>query len=160
MKSQKFGKIALAASIALGGTFAYSQLNAQTVEASSIEGVWESNGYYSSPSKDVLRAKLVYWAEDETGTPNRNPRFTIKNTSGKIVHSGSLNSFRVTSKTPDFIDYESLTNISTSSLPAGKYRINLTIVMDDGTIDVAGGKNTLTQHFEILPNRTITNFAD
>lgn len=157
MKTSSIGKLVLATSLAFGGSLVQSQLNGHEAEASTINGVFESNGYYSSNAANTLTTKLSFFAETSDGFPTVNPRFEIKDTSGSVVKSGSLNFYNKTTEQGAY-KFTSLTNINVSSLAPGKYRINLSIPMSDGVV-TSSYEASLTQHFEILSNRTVTNFA-
>ncbi|WP_338751100.1 hypothetical protein [Bacillus sp. FJAT-52991] len=74
-----------------------------------------------------------------------------------MVQRGSLNQWYEVDDLTDFWgEYDSLTNISVASLPAGHYRIKVTVPMDDGSVTSADYAQ-LTQAFTIKSDRTIVD---
>lgn len=118
--------------------------------------ILESNGYYAAPLKDALNVKLTYWGETTAAIPNHAPRFILKNSVGTVVKTGSLNAFQTVAQNEVPYEFLSTTNISTAGLPAGHFRVELSIVTDEGSLTSADSP-TLTQGFTIDSARSLVN---
>lgn len=156
----KLGKLAITGALALGGLSAAEALfpkEAQnTASAATITEVQGNlSAQYGSFAKDSLSVYMDVLGETPADdndfakafeTKHR-ATFSISNSKAYTVHSGSLNNWVKIPQKNDHIRYfESLTNISTSKLPAGHYRIYVQIPLDDSPL-TSFREPMLTRHF-------------
>ncbi|MGX2959508.1 hypothetical protein JNUCC23_09595 [Peribacillus sp. JNUCC 23] len=160
-KLRNLSKITLAGAIALSGLsiLQLSEVPGFKVESASaaFEDISSVTGTYSSSGKDSLKSVFTVTGSSELGFISQ--RFTLQNSVGTIVKTGSLNSFIVNGYTGGDTSFQSVTNISTAGLPAGHYRINLTAHVDDNrTVLDSSQFSTLTGAFTIDSSRNLVNF--
>ncbi|WNS79632.1 DUF5065 family protein [Domibacillus sp. DTU_2020_1001157_1_SI_ALB_TIR_016] len=156
----KLGKLAITGALALGGLGAAETLlpkGAQhTASAATISEVQGNlSAQYASYAKNSLSVYMDVLGEKPADdndfakafeTKHR-ATFYITNSKGFAVHSGSLNKWVKIPQKKDRIRYfESLTNISTSKLPAGHYRVYVQVPLDDSPL-TSFHEPMLTRHF-------------
>lgn len=171
MKSKKLTTLALTGALALGGLGIGSMadlpgLSAITTEAAERMNVDSAKINVVAP---VLNAVNVEgWAQSEQQELNdlytqHNARFTIQNSSGVIVKTGSLNKWGARS---DFglgyaFNFSNDTNISLAGLPKNNshYRIKMTIPMADGTLTDANF-SAMSKAFTYTADGSVINIRD
>ncbi|MEQ2529109.1 hypothetical protein WMO40_20760 [Bacillaceae bacterium CLA-AA-H227] len=131
-----------------------------TLTETSIDNVENINTLYVSPANDTLKVTLDVGGNNsdlDLDILNEVPRFTIENSVGTIVKTGTMGTFirRLSVNNIYEYEYRNTVNISTSDLPAGDYRIK--IYMFKSIFPEIFPE--LTQQFYINTNRTITNFS-
>ncbi|OCA92940.1 hypothetical protein [Pseudobacillus wudalianchiensis] len=155
----KIRKILLASTMVLGGISIADVTNTSTTKAEVRENVGVTAAY-SSPANNVFRTTLFISGNSSNMTDVKTkhiPVFAIKNSSGILAKEGSLSTWvERTNPLFDLYEFDSISDINLSTLPPGNYRIQVTIPMDDGSINSSVNKS-FTRAFTLNPDRTVTN---
>ena len=175
---KKFTKISLACALILGGLGIGSMadlpipgLQSKSADAATMEDVNFTEG--NTAESRFSSAVLVYIAVkgNNVGLSDfaiqHNARYTIKNSTGTIVKTGSLNAFEVFHSAANDYDFYSLTNVSLAGLPknASHYRLDILLPVENGTFT---GLNTghftkktgYSTAFTYNADGSVTNFRD
>ena len=162
-KSRKTAKVLLATSLALGGgVITESFLPSQEASAAYKSHVQDVAAYYASEAPNAFRAVVTVGGsaenmDDFNNSERHKATYTIQNSSGQIVKSGTLNAWQYV-EYPNYnpFEFKSNTNMSVSTLAPGYYRIKISIAVDDGAITSVNDSD-LTQAFTLNSNRSITD---
>lgn len=176
---KKFTKITLACALILGGLgigfladLPIPGLQSKSADAATMKDVIFTEGDVSESR--LSSAVLVYNAVSGNNvglsdfSTQHNARFTIKNSTGTIVKTGSLNAFKVLgSNGANEYNFNSLTNVSLTGLPknTSHYRLDILLPVEDGTFT---GLNTghftrktgYSSAFTYNADDSVTNFRD
>lgn len=149
----KVGKFVLTGALALGGIGAIDLFQPQETQhsasAATLSAVDEVDNIFYSYDPNVLKVSTEVLGNSSSMTDfetKHTATFTIQNSSGVTVQRGTLNRWQRQAMIDYNHEYRQLTNISTSSLTPGHYRITVSIPMDDGFITSATTPS-LTNHF-------------
>lgn len=147
--------------LALTSLAIVSPVNAATT-SSSVRTLEYITAEYSASGIDSLYVSPLLGGNSQSVLDlysQYTPRFSIQNSAGTIVKTGSLNHWQ-RSEEYDYYDFmfRSRTNLSTAGLPAGHYRVNILLNVH-GTSYSPSSYPALTQHFYISSTRTLTQFS-
>lgn len=171
MKSNKLTKWLLTGALALGGLGIGSMadlpigMEAEKAEAAVLSDIWWMGADYSNNSLNALTVDLETYGW-EAGYADfqykHNARFTIKNSVGTIVKTGSFNMWTQVAPTEEVPwRFLSKTNISLSGLPknASQYRIDVSVPLDDVNMN-QNHRTSFSRGFQYNADGTLTNFRD
>lgn len=117
---------------------------------------------YNASGKDSLFVSPLVGGDNPSVLTLQNqfsPRFTIQNSSGTIVKSGTLNGWiRSEEYYNKTFMYRSSTNISTAGLTPGHYRVKI-LMNVDGISYTSEEYPVLTNHFYVNADRTLNQFS-
>lgn len=172
-------KITLAGALILGGLGIGSMadlpipgLQSKSADAAKMKDVIFTEGDISESS--LSSAVLVYIAVSGNNvglsdfSTQHNARYTIKNSTGIIVKTGSVNTFEVLGPNgaTDY-NFNSLTNVSLTGLPknARHYRLDILLPVEDGTFTGLNAghftrKTGYSTAFTYNADYSVTNFRD
>ncbi len=156
----KLGKLAITGALALGGlSSAEALLPKKAQNTASAATISEVQGNFTAKYASYSKNSLQVWMDVTGEQPaddndfakafetRHHPIFNITNSKGYVVHNGSLNGWVKQPTMDNAIRYfVTATNISTSKLPAGHYRIRVQIPLDDGAW-TSYREPMLTRHF-------------